>query len=127
MPRVDAGSGLRYCSCAADRLPLATAVTELHEDALLVRICKAASIQGSDSCESSVWHAPIQVEIIAIGDKQALHAAWCGPLYKANCMRHETADLASPPPECQPGRPMSTNLSILDNPLLLSLFGQCTP
>lgn len=82
MPRVNAGSGLWYSSCAADRLPLATAMTQLHEYALVVRVCKAGGIQGSGCCECCVWHAPIHVEVLLVGHQQAFHAAGCSPLQK---------------------------------------------
>lgn len=84
MPRVDAGSGLWYRSCTADRLPLAAGMTQLHENALVVRVCKAGGIQGSGCCECCVWHAPIQVEVLLVGDQQAFHAARCSPLWKQN-------------------------------------------
>ena len=80
MPRVDARSGLWYGSCTADRLPLATAMTQLHEYALIVRVCKAGGVQGSGCCECSVWHASVQVEVLFVGDQQAFHAARCSPL-----------------------------------------------
>lgn len=58
-------------------------MTKLHEDALIVRICKAGGVQGPGCCEGCVRHAAIQVEVIVVGDKQTFHTARCSPLYKA--------------------------------------------
>lgn len=68
-------------------------MTELHEDALVVRICEAGGIQSSGCCEGCVWHAAIQVEVIVVGDKQTFHTPRSSPLYKANLLKFKASRL----------------------------------
>lgn len=81
MTCMDASFGLRHSALTADRIPVATAGIQSHENGLPIWIGKAGGVEVSVCrCECCVWHPTIQIQVAAIRQQQAFHASWCQTL-----------------------------------------------